>query len=156
MAAARDRLSVQLEFLRKWYEDQVPFNRLIGLRVETLRTDFVSIRFDMRQELIGNYIHGILHGGVISSVLDATGGLTAAVSILEKMQGRSVEQITDRIARVGTIDLRIDYLRPGRGKFFRAKSTIMRSGNKVAVTRMELFNNKDLLIAVGTGTYIVG
>jgi acyl-coenzyme A thioesterase PaaI-like protein len=32
----------------------------------------------------------------------------------------------------------------------------MRSGNKVAVTRMEFFNNKEILIAVGTGTYIVG
>jgi acyl-coenzyme A thioesterase PaaI-like protein len=32
----------------------------------------------------------------------------------------------------------------------------MRTGKKVAVTRMELHNDEDLLIAVGTGTYIVG
>jgi acyl-coenzyme A thioesterase PaaI-like protein len=32
----------------------------------------------------------------------------------------------------------------------------MRTGRKVAVTRMELKNQEDLLIAVGTGTYIVG
>ena len=156
MAAALDTLAAQLDFLRKWYEEQIPFNQVIGLQVETLRVDFVSMRFAMRSELIGNSVHGILHGGVISSVLDASGGLAAAASILEKMQGRSAEEIAARIARIGTIDLRVDYLRPGRGDFFRVKSAIMRSGNKVAVSRMEFFNNKEILVAVGTGTYIVG
>jgi len=156
MAIALDTLPAQLDFLRNWYEQKIPFNRLIGLQVETLRTDFVSIRFAMREDLIGNSVHGILHGGVISSVLDAAGGLAAAASIVEKMQSRSPEEIAARIARIGTIDLRVDYLRPGRGEFFRAKSSIMRSGNKVAVTRMELYNNKEMLVAVGTGTYIVG
>lgn len=156
MAEPRDPPTSQIEFLRQWYEDKIPFNRIIGLRVETLRTDFVSVRFAMRNELIGNSVHGILHGGVISTVLDAAGGLAAAASILEKMQGQSAQEIAARIARIGTIDLRVDYLRPGRGDFFRARSTIMRTGNKVAVTRMEIFNNKEILIAVGTGTYIVG
>lgn len=32
----------------------------------------------------------------------------------------------------------------------------MRTGNKVAVTRMELNNDSGVLIAVGTGTYLVG
>jgi uncharacterized protein (TIGR00369 family) len=82
--------------------------------------------------------------------------MTATTSILEKMQGQSLEDIAQRITKIGTIDLRVDYLRPGRGDSFRATSTIMRAGNKVAVTRMELHNHKDLLIAVGTGTYIIG
>jgi uncharacterized protein (TIGR00369 family) len=60
------------------------------------------------------------------------------------------------MSRVGTIDLRVDYLRPGRGDDFLATSEIMRSGNKVAVARMELYNNRDMLIAVGTGTYLIG
>jgi len=156
MAENPDQLGAQLDFLRRWYEEQIPFNRLLGLRVEAIRADFVSIRFTMRPELIGNFVHGILHGGVISSVLDAAGGLTAAASTLAKMQGHAPEEITARIARIGTIDLRVDYLRPGRVAAFRAGSTIMRSGSRVAVTRMELYNNKDILVAVGTGTYIVG
>jgi acyl-coenzyme A thioesterase PaaI-like protein len=32
----------------------------------------------------------------------------------------------------------------------------MRTGRKVAVTRMELHNDERVLVAVGTGTYIVG
>ena len=61
-----------------------------------------------------------------------------------------------RIARFGTIDLRVDYLRPGKGTGFISSGSVMRTGRKVAVTRMELRNREDLLIAVGTGTYIVG
>jgi acyl-coenzyme A thioesterase PaaI-like protein len=42
-----------------------------------------------------------------------------------------VEEIERRIARVGTIDLRVDYLHPGGGTYFRANSKIMLAGNKV-------------------------
>ena len=145
-----------LQALREIHERKIPFNRLFGLKVDSLSPGSVSIRFEMKEELIGNFVHGILHGGVISSVLDAAGGLTAASSIMDKMKDKPTDEIAKRIMKTGTIDLRVDYLRPGRGKFFRATSSIMRAGNRVAVTRMELYNDKDLLIAVGTGTYIVG
>ena len=156
MTVSKDDVESQLKLLRSIYEQKIPFNKLLGFSVEQLKLGFAAVRIDMRDDLIGNWIHGILHGGVISAVLDATGGMTATTSILEKMQGQSLEDIAQRITKIGTIDLRVDYLRPGRGDSFRATSTIMRAGNKVAVTRMELHNHKDLLIAVGTGTYIIG
>ena len=52
--------------------------------------------------------------------------------------------------------MRVDYLRPGRGNRFQSSGTVMRTGNKVAVTRMELRNEENVMIAVGTGAYIVG
>jgi len=67
-----------------------------------------------------------------------------------------VDSVLNQFSKVGTIDLRVDYLRPGRGGVFTAAANIMRSGRKVAVTRMALHNEEDTLIAVGTGTYIVG
>jgi len=33
---------------------------------------------------------------------------------------------------------------------------VLRKGNKVAVIRTEMHNDHELLIAAGTGTYIVG
>jgi len=54
------------------------------------------------------------------------------------------------------VDLRIDYLRPGAGNEFTATAWVIRAGNKFAVTRMELHNEKNDLIAVGTGTYAMG
>ena len=156
MESGSDNYRKMLEYCRKLYDEKIPFNRVLGFKVDSFDGDAVCVKFDMRPELIGNYVHGFLHGGVISAVLDATGGLTASIGMLSKLSDDELAQIQERIARIGTIDLRVDYLRPGVGKHFTATSRIMRAGRKVSVTRMELHNDQDVLIAVGTGTYIVG
>ncbi|MEE4114071.1 MAG: thioesterase family protein [Desulfobacteraceae bacterium] len=142
--------------LRQLYQERLPFNRLLGLKVTSLNSDGGAMAFSMREDLIGNVFHGTLHGGVISSVLDAVGGLTASASLVVRAAGLSDEKVRAMFARVGTIDLRVDYLRPGRGERFSAGGRIMRSGRKVAVVRMEMHNEDALLVAVGTGTYMVG
>ena len=145
-----------LKILRELHEQKIPFNRFIGLRLEHADLETVRARFDTRDEFIGNPAHGILHGGVISSVLDATGGITASLGILKGALRDPVADIEDRLTKVGTIDLRVDYLRPGRGAYFVSTGTIMRTGRKVTVIRMEMKNDQEKMIAVGTGTYIVG
>ena len=64
--------------------------------------------------------------------------------------------LKERFSRLGTIDLRVDYLRPGRGNEFVATAHIIRAGSKVTVARMELHNEEGTHIAFGTGTYLVG
>ena len=145
-----------LKILADVYENKLPFNKVLGLRIDRLEPGNVRVVFDMKPELVGNYVHGVLHGGVVSSVLDATGGIVASIGVVEKLQTRPPDEIAQGISKVGTIDLRVDYLRPGLGKSFHANGTVMRSGRKVTVVRMELHNDADKLIAVGTGTYIVG
>jgi len=144
------------KILRELYERKIPFNKVLGLKIESLKVEEVRVKFEMKDAFVGNYVHGILHGGVISAVLDTTGGLTASLGVLQKMAGRTAEEIGKSLTKIGTIDLRIDYLRPGKGNYFVATGAIMRAGRRVSVTRMELYNDHDLLIAVGTGTYIVG
>ncbi|MEJ2283042.1 MAG: thioesterase family protein [Desulfobacterales bacterium] len=155
MPEPQQTLDALLKIVHEVYEN-LPFNRHLGLRVANLNLEAAGFVFRMRNELIGNEVHGILHGGVISAVLDTTGGLTATAAAINRKQGLSRDEITDWIARIGTIDMRVDYLRPGRGDRFESTGTVMRTGNKVAVTRMELWNEKKVLIAVGTGAYIVG
>ena len=156
MVDSKKDMDELLDVLRKLHEQKIPFNRFIGLRLELADLETVRARFDARDEFIGNPVHGILHGGVISSVLDATGGITASLGILKRALRDPLSDIESRLTRVGTIDLRVDYLRPGRGKYFVSTGTIMRTGRKVTVVRMEMKDAKDKLIAVGTGTYIVG
>ncbi len=145
-----------LELLKEITEERIPFNKLIGMKVETVDLDKIGIRFNMRPELVGNFTRGNLHGGVITSVLDVAGGMVAWTGIMKKMEGKTFEEIAERFAKIGTIDLRVDYLRPGLGEYFIASGTTLRTGNKVSVTRMELHNDQGILIAVGTGTYVVG
>jgi uncharacterized protein (TIGR00369 family) len=144
------------KILRELYERKIPFNKVLGLNIESLKMEDVRVKFEMKDAFIGNYVQGILHGGVISAVLDTTGGLTASLGVLQKMAGRTAEEIGKSLTKIGTIDLRIDYLRPGKGNYFVATGSIMRAGRRVSVTRMELYNDQNVLIAVGTGTYIVG
>jgi len=60
------------------------------------------------------------------------------------------------ILKGGTIDLGVDYLRPGRRKHFVASGTILRAGKQAAAVRTELQNEQNELIAVGRRTYLVG
>ena len=145
-----------LQLLKEITEEKIPFNKLIGMKIETLDLDKIGIRFEMRPELVGNFTRGNLHGGGISSVLDVTGGMVAWTGIMKKMEGQSFDEISERFNKIGTIDIRVDYLRPGLGEYFIATGSTLRTGNKVSVTRMELHNDKGILIAVGTGTYVVG
>jgi uncharacterized protein (TIGR00369 family) len=57
---------------------------------------------------------------------------------------------------IGTIDLRVDYLRPGRGNYFIATGRVVRLGNRVAVAHMELVNDSGDQIATGGAAYMVG
>ncbi len=134
---------------------QIPFNQQVGLKMVSISQEEAEMEFFMRDELVGNFMRKTLHGGVISSALDVVGGVVALVGIFENAGDIPWEEKEKRFAQLGTIDLRVDYLRPGAGEYFRAKGYILRSGNRVTVARMELHNNENKLIAVGTGTYIV-
>lgn len=138
------------------FSAKVPFHQVIGLHFEQVDETVCRLRFEARPELIGNYVQQILHGGVIATVLDVAGGTMAAVSLIQRHHHLGQDEVALRMAKLGTIDLRIDYLRPGRGQHFIATASLLRGGNKVAVARMELHNDSDELIAVGTGTYLVG
>ena len=137
------------------FTEKIPFNKVLGLEVTSLSYERVQVQFQMGDELIGNYIRGTLHGGVISSVVDVTGGLAAFMGIQQKIADQDLDSKLERFGRLGTIDLRVDYLRPGLGEHFISTGYALRTGNKVAVTRIELKNNQDDLIAVGTGSYVV-
>lgn len=144
-----------LELVKGVIEERIPFNKLVGMKVDKFSQDSFCLRIDMREELVGNFVQGILHGGVISATLDVVGGFTAFLGVVRQMEGEATAEKMKRFAKVGTIDLRIDYLRPGRGKYFIATGYVLRTGNRVSVTRMELHNEEDLLIAVGTGSYMM-
>lgn len=133
--------------------EKIPFNNVLGLKVESLGPGNVKTVFEMRDELVGNYKRRILHGGVISSALDITGGLSAVMSIQEKMHGETMDTRVERSFKISTLDLRVDFLRPGFGKRFVVNAHPLRTGNRIAVIRIELHNDQDELIAVGTGSY---
>jgi uncharacterized protein (TIGR00369 family) len=131
-----------------------PLIDLLGMKFVALEGDGISIKLPMRNEISLGH-GGPLHGGAISAVMDVIGGSVVAWGIRKEVADLPLEEQARRLRRVSTIDLRVDYLRPGKGREFTATGTVIRSGRKVAVARMELHNEEGVLIAVGTGTFAV-
>ena len=63
-------------------EELIPFNRYLGLHAESIDHEGAVVHLDMRDELIGNFQHGVLHGGVISATLDVVGGMAAMATAM--------------------------------------------------------------------------
>lgn len=145
-----------LAFVRDMFENRIAFNRLLGLKILSIGSDEASIRLDMREEFIGNYARGILHGGVISAALDATAGLVAYSELASDSSGMNRDERLARFSRVGTIDMRVDFLRPGRGQYFISSARTLRKGSRVAVIHTEMHDENGEMIASGTCTYMVG
>src|SRR5665811_1008768 len=70
MGSRNDVESIEAQIGRA-FEQMIPFNRVLGLKIDSLDPTAPRLRFDMRPELVGNPIRQILHGGVISACLDA-------------------------------------------------------------------------------------
>ncbi|SEN07956.1 thioesterase family protein [Brachymonas denitrificans] len=156
-----DQLSqviLEEEFLRasvEIFEEKITFNKLLGLRA-TRCTPLVSeAMLEMRPELIGHYGHNRIHGGVISASLDTVGGLAVMNAIGARYAHEPVEQRLQHFSRLGTIDLRVDYLHPGIGTRFRMRAEVLRLGARLASTRMEFMSEEGKVLSLGTASYIV-
>jgi len=76
-----------------------PQNRKLGIEILKLTHREALFRLPYRGDLIGNPDTGVLHGGVITTLLDAVSGGAVFCALAE-------------LVPVATLDLRIDYLKP--------------------------------------------
>ncbi|MCU0662221.1 MAG: thioesterase family protein [Myxococcota bacterium] len=142
--------------LRQIYETALPFNRLLGMRILSLEGKLAVVRVDMRTDLVGNPFRESLHGGVIGAVIDVAGGLAASLGLLAAFHDLPDEEVAKRMARLSTVDMRVDFLRPGLGEHFICRAQSLRTGQKIGHARMDFENDQGELIAVGMGTYYLG
>ena len=157
-AGARRSADEQARFdaaLVQLFERRITFNEVLGIEVLSVRAGDVRVRLPMRPELVGHFSHGRLHGGAISATLDALGGLALMVELAERHAGEGAEAVMHRFARMGTIDLRIDYLRPGLGTHFVGSAEVTRLGGRVGSVQTRLVNQDATLIATGSAAYVV-
>lgn len=136
---------MDLSLLKAIAEQHIPFNRFLGVEATLLERGRIRLEIPFREELIGDPMRPALHGGVISMLADTAGGLTVW-STLENMA-----------SRVSTIDLRIDYVRPGKLERLIAEGTVVRVGKSVGVADIRLFHagSEDDTIATGKGVYLI-
>ncbi len=100
-----------------------PYTQFLGITLERTDDEFVC-RLPYRADLIGNPLLPALHGGVIGALLESAAIFhliwTAASNAIPK-----------------TINLSIDYLRPGRPLDTFARGVATKQGRRVANVRVE-------------------
>jgi uncharacterized protein (TIGR00369 family) len=105
--------------VKQFFEEQVPFNRLLGMRMTALEKGFARMEIPYREDLIGDPTRPALHGGALAALLDTAGG-AAAFSLTNTVEDR-----------VSTIDMRIDFMRPGQLLGLIAEARVTRMGSRV-------------------------
>jgi uncharacterized protein (TIGR00369 family) len=154
-AAALDFEEEFITGLRAIFEEKIVFNRVLGLQVVSMKPEKVIGRIAMKPELVGHYLFNRVHGGVISAGLDAMGGLAVMAAVGARHMEEPPAQRLQRFGKLGTIDLRVDYLRPAIGEQFELHAQVLRLGSRVASTRMEFLGHEGKLLASGAGAYII-
>ncbi len=134
----------RLADLKELMLQRIPFNRVLGIDVLELSTGKALLVVPFRPDLIGDPVRPALHGGVISALADTCGGCAVWSACRDD-------------DRVSTIDLRVDYLRPGQLEALHAAGEVLRVGNRVGVANITLFHpsRPDEPVAEAKGVYSV-
>jgi uncharacterized protein (TIGR00369 family) len=161
MTSSRSDLPPNVEFepefieaLHDIYETKILFNQWMGLKVDSIKATGIVASLTMKTELVGHYAYHRVHGGVISAVLDAMGSLAVMAALGAKHMDQPVAKRLERFARHSTIDLRVDFLRPGIGDSFLIHAQAMRVGATVGNARMEFLSADGKLLSTGTAAYL--
>ena len=125
-------------------EQKIPFNAFLGVKVEFFSRGEIILSLPSRPEFTGDPLRPALHGGLLATLADTAAGM-AVFSILPKT------------ATTSTIDLRIDYLRPGNiDQQVYAKSSVVRHGSRVCVTQTTIYQDSyDQAVAISSATYSI-
>ena len=131
-----------LAVFKPLFEEQIPLHRDLGLELIEAREGYVKFRMPFRASFIGDFRVERMHGGMMALVMDVAGG-SAALTTLNKPE--------DSCA---TVDLRIDYLRPGGNHDTVVEGEVIRNGAAIVVTEMRAFDAEEkTLLARGTGVF---
>jgi uncharacterized protein (TIGR00369 family) len=143
------------EGVRDIFENKIVFNQTLGLKIDRFGSMSCQAHILMKPELVGHFAYNRVHGGVISASLDAMGGLACMCAIGAQHHEEPALDRLKRFAKLGTIDLRVDYLRPAIGERFILTAQVLRLGSRVATTRMEFCAEDGMLLSAGAAAYIV-
>jgi uncharacterized protein (TIGR00369 family) len=117
----------------------IPFHGFLGLQLVDAREGQVRLLVPYRDEIVGDPTRPALHGGVLSTLVDACGGFAVWT------------QLAGADDRVSTIDLRVDYLAPAGPEALVAEGRVVRVGNRVGVVDVRVWQPSDEAHTVATG-----
>lgn len=90
----------RLEVVKRFFA-AIPHSVVLSIEPVEVTAEHVTARIPYKEELVGNPNTGVIHGGVITTLVDQTSG-AAVIAVLDPPEV------------VATLDLRLDHLQPAQ------------------------------------------
>lgn len=123
---------------RKREKNTIYLSSFLDFTYEFPEEDCMKLTFPMSPFLLNSL--GIVHGGITATIMDIAMGTLVTSSLKRKCV---------------TTEMKINYLKPGKGKFFMAKAIFLHKGKTQCVVECKVYNEENVLIAAGTGTFFL-
>lgn len=123
----------------------VPHAAAIGLKILDVKPSGCRMSIPYDKNFIGNVETGVIHGGIITTLLDTTCGLSVQLSLGEA-------------TAIATLDLRIDYMKPATpGLGVIAHATCFKATRNIAFVRGVAYHvDEQDPVATSVGTFMIG
>jgi len=131
--------------IRQLMQGGLPHVRELGVELVRIEGHAVTLKLAWQERLVGNLAAGVLHGGVITALLDTASGFAVHTRLSEW-------------SPIATLDLRIDYLKPAeRGETVTARAECYRMTKHVAFCRGVAYHrDPEDPIAHAAGSFMLG
>ena len=125
--------------------ESLPHNQKLGIRMVEVAPGRCTNCIEYRPELVGDPTRGVLHGGVVTTLIDTTAGAAVYTSI-------------PRETSLATLDMRIDYLRPTEpNKRLYATAELYRLTRRIAFVRASAYqDDPENQVAHCTASFMIG
>ena len=134
--------AIALEIIRQFVAE-IPFLKALSATVLGLERGRCCLSLPWQAGLVGDHSTGIIHGGVITTLLDSASGAAVFSAI-------------PRVMQIATLDLRVDYLRPAMPRVdIMGEASCYRLSKNVAFVRGRAFQESDREIASCLATFML-
>ena len=117
-----------------------PFDEFLGFEYERTAADRVLVRLPLRAIHMNSV--GVVHGGVISTLVDVT-------------MSNLIEADENGVQRAVTVDLHTTFVTGAKGTELVAKAEIVKQGRAMMYADCRVFDAKNHVVARATGSFVM-
>jgi uncharacterized protein (TIGR00369 family) len=118
----------------------VPYWRTLGLELKEVTAGRAVFECAVHEGLMQK--RGIVHGGVLASIVDSACAVAAISTLYPK-------------ANATTINLRVSYLKPLSQGIFRAEGKCIKAGKTICFCEAQVFNERNELVCTASSELMI-
>ena len=126
--------------IEDWMKNKNPFWALLAIELLEMKKGWAKVRLPIEKKLT-NAI-GLVHGGAIFSAADSAVGM-------------ALVGLTKRDENISTLEMKINYMKPVKGREIIAEARIIHRGTQTGIGDVEVRDEKQNLISKGLATYAI-